>query len=271
MGKQENLDKREGALADELGHLAHAIVSLPDIPTRLREASERIKFLQEKLGQAREIADQKIGAFNEARHAADRYRRALRVIVAKDTYPTSYRGVPETLRGRYALIALEALGELEKIKPSTADALVEEFGSKADVAEKSTDEASAMPNWPHRPLTPLDRDLSHPVIKVILEGVDARENGTNCPYPGNTLEHSLHAFGWVQRDLRLAFDACKAREKHDPELRKVAGELLTMIDTVQTRRMPGMSASHGIYSPGSPMAGKVEELRKLVNAEPAKS
>lgn len=257
MGRQENLDRREGALADELGQLANAIVSLPDIPTRLREASERIKYLQSMLDNAREFAD--------------RYRRALRVIVAKDTHPTSYRGVPETLHGRYARIALEALDELEKAKPSTADALVEEFGSKADVAEKSTDEASAMPNWPHRPLTPLDRDLSHPVIKVIQEGVDARENGTNSPYPGNTLEHSLHAFGWVQRDLRLAFDACKAREKHDPELRKVAGELLTMIDTVQMRRMPGMSASHGIYSPGSPMAGKVEELRKLVNAEPAKS
>lgn len=128
----------------------------------------------------------------EARHAADRYRRALRVIATTDQHPVSYSQGPKTFHGRYARIALEALDELEKIKPSTADALVEEFGSMAG-------------------------------------------------------------------------------EKPDAKLRKVATELLTMIDTVQMRRMPGMSASHGIYSPGSPMADKVKELRKLVNAEPAKS
>lgn len=273
MGRQENLDKREGALCDELNNLALALQAQPSIPSRLREASDRIAFLQAMLNDTHQTIDRLVGERGEARHAADHYRSALRRIAMMDQHPVSYSSGPKMVYGRYARVALEALDELDKIETSTADAVLGEFGSRAGAEEKSTDEASAIPIWARMDkLTPLDPDMSHPVIKVILEGIAARDSGANSPYPGNTLEHSLHAFGWVQRDLRLAWDACKARSLDpDKPLRNAAYGLLQLIDTVQKRRMPGVSAPHGIYSPGSPMADKVEELRKLVNAEPAQS
>ena len=58
--------------------------------------------------------------------------------------------------------------------------------------------------------TPLNEKLSHPLLDVFNEGIAARDNGTSSPYHGHSLEHCLHAAGWVQRDLRLALDATKA-------------------------------------------------------------
>lgn len=58
--------------------------------------------------------------------------------------------------------------------------------------------------------TPLNEKLSHPLLDVFNEGIAARDNGTSSPYHGHSLEHCLHAAGWVQRDLRLALDATHA-------------------------------------------------------------
>lgn len=58
--------------------------------------------------------------------------------------------------------------------------------------------------------TPLNDDLGHRLLDVLKEGQDARDNGTPNPYHGHSLEHCLHAFGWVLRDLRIALDKCKA-------------------------------------------------------------
>ena len=63
--------------------------------------------------------------------------------------------------------------------------------------------------------TPLNDMLHHPVLDVINEGMRARDNGAPSPYHGHSLEHCLHASGWVQRDLRLALDA--ARRNDQPE------------------------------------------------------
>ena len=54
--------------------------------------------------------------------------------------------------------------------------------------------------------TPLSDTLSHRFLDVIREGEIARETGAASPYAGNTLEHCLHATGWVQRDLALALE-----------------------------------------------------------------
>lgn len=58
--------------------------------------------------------------------------------------------------------------------------------------------------------TPLSKDLKHPFLDVIDQGSTARDAGTGSPYHGHSLEHCLHATGWVQRDLRLALDDAKA-------------------------------------------------------------
>lgn len=55
--------------------------------------------------------------------------------------------------------------------------------------------------------TPLNDDLGHRLIDVFNEGGKARDEGKSSPYHGHSLEHCLHAMGWVQRDLRLALDA----------------------------------------------------------------
>lgn len=39
------------------------------------------------------------------------------------------------------------------------------------------------------------------------EGSKCRDEGTRCPYPGNTLQHYMHSMGWLKRDLQLAL--CK--------------------------------------------------------------
>jgi hypothetical protein len=58
--------------------------------------------------------------------------------------------------------------------------------------------------------TPLDDKLGHRLLDVVNEGRVARDNGTGSPYHGHSLEHCLHAIGWVQRDLRIALDKALA-------------------------------------------------------------
>lgn len=59
--------------------------------------------------------------------------------------------------------------------------------------------------------TPLDEKLRHRLLDVIREGEAARDSGAGSPYHGHSLEHCLHATGWVSRDLRLALDKANAR------------------------------------------------------------
>ena len=58
--------------------------------------------------------------------------------------------------------------------------------------------------------TPLDDNLDHRYLAVLDEGSRARDSGEGSPYHGHSLEHCLHATGWVSRDLRLALN--KAHE-----------------------------------------------------------
>lgn len=54
--------------------------------------------------------------------------------------------------------------------------------------------------------TPLNDRLGHRYLDVLNEGSKARDTGTGSPYHGHSLEHCLHAHGWVSRDLRIALD-----------------------------------------------------------------
>jgi hypothetical protein len=55
--------------------------------------------------------------------------------------------------------------------------------------------------------TSLNERLGHHYLDVLDEGSRARDTGAVSPYHGHSLEHCLHASGWVSRDLRLALDA----------------------------------------------------------------
>lgn len=63
--------------------------------------------------------------------------------------------------------------------------------------------------------TPLEdlpgKPLSHPLVDVFSEGQAAFRNGGSSPYHGHSLEHIVHAWGWVSADLRAALDEAKAR------------------------------------------------------------
>lgn len=54
--------------------------------------------------------------------------------------------------------------------------------------------------------TPLNDKLGHRLLDVFREGQEARKNGTGSTYHGHSLEHCIHAAGWVQQDLRMALD-----------------------------------------------------------------
>jgi hypothetical protein len=69
--------------------------------------------------------------------------------------------------------------------------------------------------------TPLDRGLTHRLLDVIKEGEKARDTGASNPYHGHSLEHCLHATGWVQRDLRIALDKERAKHEKPPIDRKL--------------------------------------------------
>jgi len=58
--------------------------------------------------------------------------------------------------------------------------------------------------------TPLDRNLKHRLLDVIDEGKKARDTEDGSPYHGHSLEHCLHATGWVYRDLQIALNDARA-------------------------------------------------------------
>lgn len=79
--------------------------------------------------------------------------------------------------------------------------------------------------------TPLDDKLNHRFLDVIREGEAARDAGTASPYHGHSLEHCLHATGWVSRDLRLALDEARARtEKAEAERDRLRAALLKIAE-----------------------------------------
>lgn len=86
-----------------------------------------------------------------------------------------------------------------------ADALCNASHTSGEVTEAASPVAGRVkvPNGQ----TPLNDDLGHRLLDVFAEGIVARKNGTSSPYHGHSLEHCLHAAGWVQCDLRMALEA----------------------------------------------------------------
>ena len=76
--------------------------------------------------------------------------------------------------------------------------------------------------------TPLDDKLNHRFLDVIREGEAARDAGTSSPYHGHSLEHCLHATGWVLRDLSLALDKASARAEKAEDERDALQAALTI-------------------------------------------
>lgn len=46
--------------------------------------------------------------------------------------------------------------------------------------------------------------IMNKLVTVYREGVKAHLDGTANPYPGNTINHTVHCWGWVNEDLRQA-------------------------------------------------------------------
>lgn len=80
--------------------------------------------------------------------------------------------------------------------------------------------------------TPLNDDLGHRLLDVINEGQKARETGGCSPYHSHSLEHCLHATGWVSADLRIALDERPA----SPEAQQEPVAWLTNIGWVDNPR-----------------------------------
>ena len=81
---------------------------------------------------------------------------------------------------------------------------LERAHGKADAAESSS--RIAVPEGQ----TPLNDKLGHRLLDVLKEGREARRDGTGSPYHGHSLEHCIHAAGWVQQDIRMALDLAHA-------------------------------------------------------------
>ncbi len=123
--------------------------------------------------------------------------------------------------------------------------------------------------------TPLNDKLSHPLLDVFNEGIAARDNGTGSPYHGHSLEHCLHAAGWVQRDLRLALDATKVATPTAQEAVPVAWrikdtERCTIEYTALRDRAVGRGAFVGVQvtplyaHPPQPSVSVAQALRTLL-------
>lgn len=84
--------------------------------------------------------------------------------------------------------------------------------------------------------TPLDDKLSHRLLDVLREGATARDSGAGSPYHGHSLEHCLHAAGWVSRDLRIALDARRAdaaeMERKDARIAELEGDCRSYAKTM---------------------------------------
>lgn len=83
--------------------------------------------------------------------------------------------------------------------------------------------------------TPLNDALGHRLLDVFNEGMAARDSAAGSPYHGHSLEHCLHASGWVQRDLRIALDKAKtdadrltALEAENAKLREAMTQIVEL-------------------------------------------
>jgi hypothetical protein len=91
-----------------------------------------------------------------------------------------------------------------------AEALLGVLAVIRDLPAVQPDAGAALRGVPKKQ-TPLNDRLGHYYLDVLNEGSRARDTGAASPYHGHSLEHCLHASGWVSRDLRLALDAAKAQ------------------------------------------------------------
>jgi hypothetical protein len=68
------------------------------------------------------------------------------------------------------------------------------------VAESDRDAAMSLRGYKNKE----HRDAAEFIFKILREGEERRRTGAPSPYSGADLRHSLHAYGWVREDLRLA-------------------------------------------------------------------
>lgn len=100
--------------------------------------------------------------------------------------------------------------------------------------------------------TPLDTDLSHPLMRVFNEGYQARKGGQrSSPYHGHSLEHWAHATGWVQCDLRMALDKAHddARQQRQQKSRfssSAAPDLRSMVPALSLKAHAGRISRRSI-------------------------
>lgn len=108
----------------------------------------------------------------------------------------------------------------------------------------------------HEPMayTPLNEKLGHPLLDVFNAGCTARDAGRGTSgYPGNSLEHVIHAAGWVQRDLRLALDKHQGKE---PKMTQTREQITAQIEALQ-KQLDAMPVVVRKYWDGFHCAGRV--------------
>lgn len=103
--------------------------------------------------------------------------------------------------------------------------------------------------------TPLDDNLGHRLLDVIREGEKSRDSGAASPYHGHSLEHCLHAHGWVQRDLRIDLDRLKEGSPRDDQLDALLYALREWVGEVSLQVTTGERPAH---PDGTPHMGKFE-------------
>lgn len=206
----EETQARVKALADELDKMCQALHAEGDAHLKtkqdlaeLRSSCAHFSAHNKALSETtRRVIDEK-EMLRKAIIGMEADHRAALSAAGDQGYTNGFRDAG----GKPALTGDEAQ-ELKELRAGR-DAALDEIASLRRWLKDAEERAE---NVTRGPIT-LDGSLNHRLLDVFREGERAREHGGKSHYGGHTLEHCLHACGWVSRDLRLALDAANSRIK----------------------------------------------------------
>lgn len=92
------------------------------------------------------------------------------------------------------------------------------------------------------------------------QGSECRRNGGSSPYAGNTIAHSMHAWGWLAQDLRMALDAARGTNRKEAEAQEIPGIKSNFEDAKQSSDLYADMAAEMVK--GLEAAGMREQHRQ---------